>query len=37
MGKGYSSILNPNMLADCCWTVVRKTATEECKRQKTTK
>jgi hypothetical protein len=37
MEKGYGSILNPNMLAGYCWTVVRKTPTEECKRRKTTK
>jgi hypothetical protein len=29
MEKRYSSTWNPNMLADYCWTLVRKTPTEE--------
>jgi hypothetical protein len=36
MEKRYSGKWNPDMVADYCWTLVRDTATEEYKRQKTT-
>jgi hypothetical protein len=37
MEKIYSGKWNADMLADYCWTLVRKTPTEEYKRYKVTK